>query len=646
VFPIADDVYAKSWQQALSGFLAKEMDHIAVRETYKIVHAASHMDDSIMWPLLGEPFRDEASYDGTWFDGQDFRATGRTNTDFDTLEHIPGLAVGGWYDAGDYDIEATRQAGVIQDLAIAYREFSPQYDTMDVSWNEATGGMVELHRPDGVPDIMQQVKHGALNVLARLNAIGYNFKVVEVPTLRQYTHLGDGSAETDGYIYDPSLAEDEIVGLRSGKQDDRLAMVGPKDPSLQFNAAYALAAAYTVVKDYRGQGALSQEFINAAKDIWDSEPLVVSMDGIDPTDFMAQWQAQGQMAAEWNAAIELLIATNGDQKYKTAITQLWPLMKSPAGWLMSFGGGGWKASLILDYMDDAFAADFTDAVAAYKVAYDQSVADNPFGVPSTVGMWGGSTDVVDMGEKMYFLHKAAPGVIDQDYALRAATYILGTHPDNDASWLSGVGTRSIEKGYGNTRADDTFVAGGIVPGYVPIMPDLPEAKANFGMMWFESEYVIDTSAKWVVLGNAINALLAEEPPPTGGPTPTTTVTTTATSTATTTATSTATTTATSTATVTATPSSPAPSSGPTTPAPSTLAGSASVTPTLPSAGVTPEAEATSASANAGADGSNTPLSKTGASVPPWLVVAGLVLILMGGVLVSATRRSRMGGRVD
>jgi uncharacterized protein YjdB len=31
------------------------------------------------------------------------------------------------------------------------------------------------------------------------------------------------------------------------------------------------------------------------------------------------------------------------------------------------------------------------------------------------------------------------------------------------------------------------------------------------MMWFESEYVIDTSAKWVILGNAINELLVEDP---------------------------------------------------------------------------------------------------------------------------------------
>lgn len=515
VFAIADDVYEKCWQQTLDGFLAKEMDHIAVRDTYKITHAASHMDDAIMWPLLGEPFRDEAAYDGTWFDGQNFAPTSRTNTKYHSLEHIPGLAVGGWYDAGDFDIEATRQAGVIEDLAIAYREFKPAYDTLDVKWDKTTGGMVELHRPDGTPDLLQQVKHGALGVLARIEAIGYNFKVVEVPTLRQYTHLGDGSKDTDGYRYDPSLGENERDGLRSGRQDDRLAMVGVKDTNLQYTAAYALAAAASVLKGCDGE--LATKCLNAAKQIWDTEHLILSLQGIPSTDTSAIAAAQRQMAVEWNAAIELLIATGGDQKYKDAINALWPLVKVANGQNLSFGSGGWKAALVLDHMSPAFRDSFTSAIADYKAAYDASVADNPFGVPPTTGMWGGTTGVLDMGVKMYFLHKVDPLTISSDYTLRAATYILGTHPHNDTSWLSGVGTSSVRHAYGNTRADNTFVAGGIVPGYVQIMPDLPEAKDQFGMLWFESEYVIDTAAKWIVVGNAINTLVREKPVEPSGP---------------------------------------------------------------------------------------------------------------------------------
>ena len=192
-----------------------------------------------------------------------------------------------------------------------------------------------------------------------------------------------------------------------------------------------------------------------------------------------------------------------------AIKALWPLMKVADGQILSFGSGGWKAALVLDHMGHEFTKSFKAAVVRYKAAYDASVADNPYGVPSTVGMWGGTTGVLDMGITMYFLHKVAPHVIDKDYTLRAATYVLGTHPDNDTSWISGVGTSSVQHAYGNTRADDTFVAGGVVPGYVQIMPDLPEAKDTFGMLWFESEYVIDTAAKWIVVGNAVNTLVKE-----------------------------------------------------------------------------------------------------------------------------------------
>ncbi|MDR0424760.1 MAG: S-layer homology domain-containing protein [Clostridiales Family XIII bacterium] len=505
VFRIADDVYDKSWQTALSGFLAKEMDHIAVRDAYKIVHAASHMDDAIMWPIIGEPFRDEESFDGSWFDGQDFMETSRGTDEYGALEHIQGLAVGGWYDAGDFDVEATRNQGVIQDLAMAYTAFKPDYDTMAVEWNEKTGGMVELHRPDGVPDIVQQVKHGAMQVFARLEAIGYNFKVLEVPTLRQYTHLGDGARDTDGYIYDPDLKEDERVGLRSGKNDDRLAMVGSKSTSLQYGAAAALAsAAYVMASDYTAE---SGKYLAAAEQIWNEEPHPAISGAGDAFS----------VSDEWNAAIQLLIATGGDKKYLDRIYQMAPAMLSMADLFPPFGikpftfAGGWKAVSALPYMNTSFKSSFTAAVSEYVADLDRSLEENPFGVPSTNGMWGGSTDVVDMGMRMYYLHKALPEIVSSDYTLRAANYILGTHPYDDVSWLSGVGTSSVEHAYGNTRADDTFVAGGIVPGYVNISPDFPEAQSEFGMMWFESEYVIDTSAKWIAVGNAAAELAKAAP---------------------------------------------------------------------------------------------------------------------------------------
>src|SRR6185312_1105227 len=38
VFPIASDVYTRTWQSSLDGYLAVEMDHVSVREGYRLWH--------------------------------------------------------------------------------------------------------------------------------------------------------------------------------------------------------------------------------------------------------------------------------------------------------------------------------------------------------------------------------------------------------------------------------------------------------------------------------------------------------------------------------------------------------------------------------------------------------------------------------
>ena len=132
-------------------------------------------------------------------------------------DRIPGMNVGGWYDAGDFDLEEPAQLSVIQSLALAYREFNIKYDELTV---DEVARQVEMHRPDGVPDTVQQVKHGALLILAQFHNIGHSIRGTHEPDLRQYTHLGDGASKTDGRIYDPKLGPDEVKGDYSGRPDD------------------------------------------------------------------------------------------------------------------------------------------------------------------------------------------------------------------------------------------------------------------------------------------------------------------------------------------------------------------------------------------------------------------------------------------
>jgi endoglucanase len=131
---------------------------------------------------------------------------------------FPGMNVGGWYDAGDFDLEEPAQLSVIQSLALAYREFNLKYDELTV---DETAREVEMHRPDGVPDTVEQVKHGALLILAQFHNIGHAIRGTHEPDLRQYTQVGDGASKTDGRIYDPKLGPNETKGDYSGKPDDR-----------------------------------------------------------------------------------------------------------------------------------------------------------------------------------------------------------------------------------------------------------------------------------------------------------------------------------------------------------------------------------------------------------------------------------------
>src|ERR1035437_8686702 len=175
------------------------------------------------------------------------------------------MNVGGWYDAGDFDLEEPAQLNVIQSLALGYREFNLKYDELTV--NETTRE-VEMHRPDGVPDAVQQVKHGALYILAQFHNIGHAIRGTHEPNLRQYTHLGDGSTKTDGRIYDPNLAPNEVKGDYSGKPDDRW-IFSTNNPYFQWNAIAALAAAADTLKGW--DDALAKDCLETAIKAWNDE---------------------------------------------------------------------------------------------------------------------------------------------------------------------------------------------------------------------------------------------------------------------------------------------------------------------------------------------------------------------------------------
>ena len=104
-FRIADDVYDKAWYPTNDIYFPVQMDHMLINEAYRVWHGASHLDDALQAPVDHEHF--------------DLYAQGpTTDSPYEPGEHIPGLNVGGWYDAGDYDIRTQTQYYVVSNLVM------------------------------------------------------------------------------------------------------------------------------------------------------------------------------------------------------------------------------------------------------------------------------------------------------------------------------------------------------------------------------------------------------------------------------------------------------------------------------------------------------------------------------------------------
>jgi len=205
------------------------------------------------------------------------------------------------------------------------------------------------------------------------------------------------------------------------------------------------------------------------------------------------------------AALELTIATNGAEPYKSRLQELFRQVITP----QQMDIRGWMAVRALPYLGPNAKQEMRDAVKTYMAGVDKQLDATPFGVPPSLGTWGGSGAVVDMAIRMYFLHKAFPELVGPEYTLRAVNYILGTHPVSSTSYVAGVGTISKTRTYSNNRADNSYIPGALIPGYIIIKPDFPECIDDFGFLWFEDEAVVAGSASWVVAGNAADAIIKE-----------------------------------------------------------------------------------------------------------------------------------------
>lgn len=476
-FRIAPDLYRRGvWQPTLDTFLAVQMDHVKVRESYRVWHGASHLDDARQAP---------ANY--THFDGYSMGPS--MDSPFAAGEHIPGLNQGGWYDAGDYDIRTQTQGHVIGDLALARETFGLDWDETSV---DEQARLVQIHRPDGVPDVLQQIRHGVLQLLAQYSAFGHAIPGIIEPTLEEYTHLGDAASKTDGRIYVARLGPLETDGIHSGVPDDRWAFTSHTTP-LNYGGAGALAAASRVFAGY--DGALASETLRLAEKVWMEEHAH------EPVLFHSFNTTGGPLAEEeTKAAVELLLATHCGAPYAARLQELLPEIDR------DFAVLGWLAARALPCMDADFHRKLAASLASFKARQASELTRNPFGVPIARGTWGGSGLVAEFAARMYYLHQAFPDQIGTEEILRAFDYLLGRHPVSNVSYVSTVGSNSRLIAYGNNRADYSFIPGGMIPGVVILEPDFPELKDAWPFLWYENEYVVDAASAFILAANAAAAV--------------------------------------------------------------------------------------------------------------------------------------------
>jgi hypothetical protein len=532
-FRINNTVYDRHvWQPVIEYFLPVQMCHMRINEGYRVWHGLCHMDDALMAPV-----------DTNHFDG--YIQGHSTLTKFKPLDQVPGLNRGGWHDAGDYDLRVESQAGEVWILSQAVEQFHPEWDQTTIDQHN---NLVEIHRPDGVPDTVQEVKHGAMLILAQFHNIGHTIRGTHEPDLRQYTHLGDGSTKTDNRIYDPKLGLHEVKGDYSGKPDDRWIFT-TTNSSNQWSGIASLAAAADVLKGW--DDAMAKDCLETAIKAWNDEKAHPTPSRAGRRGFgVSSPDAAGVLAAsqgvvagapgspnrnrpnaaansgtenppapsdddfdfrsfekeqDWAAALELTIATKGAEPYKSRLKELFPQMITP----QRIGARGWTAVRALPYLDAGAKEQMREAVKTYMAGLDKKLDATPFGVPPSLGTWGGAGAVMEMATRMYFLHKTFPDLVGPEYTLRAVNYILGTHPVSSTSYVAGVGTVSKTKTYSNNRGDNAYIPGAVIPGYIIIKPDFPECIDDFGFLWFEHEAVVAGSAGWVVAGNAADAIVKE-----------------------------------------------------------------------------------------------------------------------------------------
>ena len=476
-FLIDDHVYDKITDATTDVWVPIHMNHMYVTEGYRTWH--------------GEPFK-EGYLQAPPSDHFDLHSQGKnTDTKYKPLELIPGLNIGGFFDAGDFDIETGSNISVVQNFIRTWELFKPQRDETFVSQQQR---YVDLHRPDGVPDRLQFIEHGTLHLVAPARQTGHMAQTLSNSVLDNYHHLGDAASITDGLHYDPTLKPYEVSadGKRSGTPDDMWAFT-TRNPQLDFQAATMFAAASRALSGYNdglADRALAQ-----------SKRLMA-----EATELMSQREGNRRVnGRRQNSGIatnlQLYVATREKDYLDKFEQQIWDaLERSPEGMMQT-------ALDAVPYLDDQYKQRLRPYVEKYQTYVESFDKLNPYGVPIGLGNWAGGGQVLGFGTTVCFAHIYFPDIIKKEEVFRVANWLYGCHPYHNYSFVAAVGAaRPKQVFYGNNRADFSFIPGNVAPGLLFRRPDHFENFDDWPFLWGQNEGTIAGNTQYIIFGSALKSI--------------------------------------------------------------------------------------------------------------------------------------------
>lgn len=435
IFRIAKNIYNRGvWQPVLEYFLPVQMCHMRVSEKYRVWHDHCHSDDARMAPNMNH------------IDGYVQQADNMTK--YKAGDFVPGLNIGGWHDAGDFDLRIESQSGETYILAKTFEEFGVDYDVTTV---DQLSGITEIHQPDGKNDLLQQVENGVLTIVAGYRALGRLYRGIICPDLRQYVLLGDASAMTD-HIH--------------GTSDDRWVFT-EDNPVRALTTSAHLAAASRVLKGFNDT--LSVQALQAAREIFAVTQI-------------PEMQSERVLQMKLFSAAELFLTTNEEQYRNFLLDNMKTLVKNP--------GATYIGPLEKKLNNKTFSKQLRENLQDKYNQYAKQGEETPYGVPYRPNIWGAGWNIQSFGCNYYYYHKYFPEIFKPDYVYNALNFVLGCHPGkNTSSFASGVGAVSATVGYGLNRADWSYIPGGVISGTALIRPDFPELLV-FPYLWQQVEYVL------------------------------------------------------------------------------------------------------------------------------------------------------------